>query len=457
MGQSFCVDRELLKRLVEYSDIKTSDTVLEIGAGLGSLTLLLAEKAGTVLAVELDPSLAKILKRIVAERPNVRIVEGDILHQGHLAFRKVVANPPYSISLPLLLALLRWKFSSAVMTLQREFAEKLVARPGEEQYGQLSILASYSTDVEFLEKVRRSAFYPQPKVESVVVRIRQRAPAFHVRDEEVFARMVKTLFTQRNRAVRNGLVTFLRNNAKATKAEARKLLDMFPHLDRRVEKLEEKDFADIANAAVDLVKGTKLIFEKLSFYVFPEVYIPSDDTFLLARHLDTSEGETVLEMGTGCGLLGILAAKRGANVVAVDINPHAARCSALNAELNGVTRGFKTRQSNLFDAVNDTKFDLIIFNPPYLPTDQNDKADGWLEKAWQGGSTGREVIERFIKELANHLKPNGRMLMVLSSLSDPERVLSALTTLGFEVAALEEEPLEFERLVVLRVVHRNQV
>jgi len=285
LGQSFCVDRELLERLVEYADIKTSDTVLEIGAGLGSLTILLAEKAGTgtVLAVEIDPALARILRRIFHERPNIRIIEGDILCQGHLAFQKVAANPPYSISLPLLLSLLRWKFDSAVLTLQREFAEKLVAKPGEAQYGQLSVLTSHSKDVEFMEKVRKSAFYPQPKVESVVVRIRQRTPAFHVRDEEVFARMVKTLFTQRNRVARNGLETFLRNSAGATKAEAKRLLEMFPHLDRRVEDLKGKEFADIADAAVDLVKSKKLTFEKLSFYVFPEVYVPSDDTFLLAN------------------------------------------------------------------------------------------------------------------------------------------------------------------------------
>ena len=457
LGQSFCVDLELLRRLVDYSDVKASDTVLEIGAGLGSLTILLAERAETVLAVELDPILAKMLRHTVADRENVRVIEGNILNLNHLVFQKVVANPPYSISLPLLQALLRWKFTSAVMTLQREFAEKLTAKQGEEQYSQLSVLASYRTDVEILERVPRSAFYPQPKVESVVVRIQQRPPTFHIRDKELFTRLVKTLFTQRNRKVRNGLATFLQHNVGASKDEARKLLSGFPHLDRRVEKLAAGDFADIANAAVGLVRGTKLTFEKLSLYIFPEVYRPSDDTFLLAKHLDVSAGEAALDIGTGCGLLGILSAKRGAKVVAIDINPHAVRCAQLNAKLNDVADRFEARQGNLFEKVGHREFDLIIFNPPYLPTEQNDKAERWLEKAWQGGKTGREVIERFMQALPRYLKPKGRMLMVLSSLSDPEKVVSALDAQGLDATTLEEEPLEFERLIVLRASCRNQV
>ena len=457
LGQSFCIDIRLLRRLVDYSSIKASDTVLEIGAGFGSLTILLAESAGTVLAVELDPILTKLLRHRVADRGNVRVIEGDILRQSHLVFQKVVANPPYSISLPLLLTLLRWEFTSAVLTLQREFAEKLTAKQGEEQYSQLSVLVSYRTDVELLERVPRSAFYPRPKVESAVVRVRQRPPAFHIQDEEVFFRLVKTLFTQRNRMVRHGLVTFLRQDAGASKEEARRLLSGFPHLDHRVEELAPRDFADITNPAVSLVKGTKLTFEGLSLYIFPEVYRPSDDTFLLAKHLDVSAGEDVLDMGTGCGLLGILSAKRGAKVMAVDISPYAVSCAELNAKLNGVASRIDAEQSDLFQKVSG-KFELVIFNPPYLPMDQNDRTKGWLEKAWQGGKSGREVIERFVKVLPSYLKPNGRMLMVLSSLTDPEKVVHALESQRLDVAILEEESFEFERLIVLRAsCIRNQV
>ncbi len=451
------MDRELLERLVEYADVRSSDIILEIGAGIGTLTSLLAEKArtGTVLALELDPALAELLRRRFHQRTNVRVIEGDILCQRHLTYQKVVANPPYSISQPLLSALLRWRFENAVLTLQREFAEKLVAGPGEAQYGQLSVLAGYSKDVEFMEKVPRSAFYPQPKVESVVVRIQQRTPAFHVRSEEVFSSVVKTLFTQRSRVARNGISAFLRKNAGATKVDAKKLLEMFPHLDRRTEDLTGAEFADIADVAVDLVKSTRLAFDRLRFYVFPEVYVPSDDTFLLAKYLDNVEGESVLEVGTGCGILGIIAASRGADVVAVDTNPSALRCALLNAELNGATRRFSVRQSDLFESVRGQKFSCILFNPPYLPTDDTERLSGWLEKAWAGGTTGRETIERFIAGLPNHLEPRGRMLMVLSSLSFPEKVIAILTSLGFEVAILGEEQFDFERLIVLRAVHRN--
>jgi len=450
LGQNFCVDSSLLHRLVDYCNIGKDDIVLEVGAGLGFLTSLLVDRAREVLAVEVDPSLVEVLKERFSNRSNVRIILGDVLCLPSLVFHKVVANPPYTISSQLLRNLLGWKFDCAVLSLQREFSEKLTAREGEKEYSPISVLARYRGKVKVLEHVPPNIFYPAPKVESTVIRIIPQPPPFHVRDEEVFQGLVRSLFTQRHRKTRNALQLFLREKAGARKGEMIALLEAFPHLEKRVVDLEPHNFGDLANVAVDLVHGKRIEYGGLVFYVYPEVYEPSDDSFLLARHLDLRPGQKVLDMGTGCGLLGILSASRGARVTAVDSNPFAVECSKLNARVNGLSERFEGRVSDLFRELGEERFDLIIFNPPYLPEEKGEVTGGWLEKAWQGGPSGTEVVERFLKEVRNHVQYDGQVMMVLSSLSSREKTIEGLRAQGFDVTVLAKEKLDFEELIALR-------
>jgi 16S rRNA (adenine1518-N6/adenine1519-N6)-dimethyltransferase len=450
LGQNFCVDSSLLQRMVEYCNVGKEDIVLEVGAGLGFLTSILADRAGEVLVVEVDPSLVKVLRERFDSRSNVRIIGGDVLDLPPLGFHKVVANPPYTISSELLTNLLEWKFDCAVLSLQREFAEKLMAHEGEENHGPLSVLARYRGRVEVLEHVPRNTFYPPPKVESAVVRITPQPPPFSLRDEEVFQELVRSLFTQRRRKARNALQHFLRGRVRATKRELPALLEGFPHLEERVADLKPSDFGDLANIAFNLVRGKRVEYGGLVFYVFPDVYEPSDDSFLLARHITLRPEQRVLDMGTGCGLLGILAASKGGRVTALDLSPFAVGCSRLNARVNGLSERFEARVSDLFQELGEERFDLIIFNPPYLPEEKGEVTGGWLEKAWQGGASGTEVAERFLKEVRNHLGVNGQVMMVLSSLSTPEKTVTGLEDQGFAVTILEKEKLDFEELVVLR-------
>jgi release factor glutamine methyltransferase len=177
------------------------------------------------------------------------------------------------------------------------------------------------------------------------------------------------------------------------------------------------------------------------------VYAPADDSLLLADNLVAGIGERVLDMGTGTGLLGLIAAKYGGQVVAVDLNERALKCAKENAKLNGI-RNFKTRKSDLFSKVPE-KFDLIIFNPPYLPTEDWEPKD---EEAisWDGGRSGREVIDRFLKDVKDHLVRGGRILMVGSSLSNYEKTISILKGQGFRISLLASRKLDFEELVVIR-------
>ena len=202
------------------------------------------------------------------------------------------------------------------------------------------------------------------------------------------------------------------------------------------------------------LSNKKVHFGKYAFTVAGDVYHPAEDTFLLARNLTVKEGERVLDMGTGCGILAVLAAEKASQVVAVDINPHAVACTQKNAELNGAE--IETRVGNLFEAVEvDEKFDLIVFNAPYLPVEFGE-GKTWVGKAWAGGKTGRVVIDRFIDIVPRHLTGNGRILLVQSSLSNVERTLKRFSQASLHAVIVDEEKLDFERIVLVKAKKRPE-
>jgi len=193
--------------------------------------------------------------------------------------------------------------------------------------------------------------------------------------------------------------------------------------------------------ALMVVDGFKLKIPK-------EVYKPSDDTFLLLKNLRVSKGEKVLEVGCGCGILALKAAKKAEKVVATDLNPIAVLAAKENVKLNRLTRKVEVREGDLFKPIRkNEKFDLIIFNPPYLPTTKKNKVEGWIEKAWDGGPTGRKIIDRFLAEAKTFLKKGGRILMVQSTLSNVEKTIKKLSRKGFQVNILDKKEFDFETLV----------
>jgi release factor glutamine methyltransferase len=186
-------------------------------------------------------------------------------------------------------------------------------------------------------------------------------------------------------------------------------------------------------------------------FVVPEqVYEPAEDTFLLARNLSIEKNSAVLDMGTGCGILAVLAAERASCVVAVDINPHAVACAQRNAELNGVAPKIETREGDLFEPIAPKEmYDLITFNAPYLPVGL-DEGESWVEKAWCGGKDGRSVIDRFTNESSKHLTRNGRILLVQSSLSNVERTLTLFAEKKLSTTVIESEKVAFEEIVLIQ-------
>ena len=174
----------------------------------------------------------------------------------------------------------------------------------------------------------------------------------------------------------------------------------------------------------------------------PEVYAPAEDTWLLLRAAikECRDGERVLEIGCGSGAVSGALSQR-ARVLATDINPHAVR--------EARDRGVEVIRTDLFSGICG-RFDLILFNPPYLPTHPGERMDDWLEYALDGGPDGRAIISRFLSEVGRVLAPAGRVLLLVSSLTGLPEVCMLIAQAGFAPEVFMEEQVEGEMLTVIR-------
>lgn len=219
LGQNFLIDGNIVRKIVAASGLQLTDVVVEIGPGAGTLTAALAAAAGQVVAVEVDRGLLPVLAETLAGLKNVTVVHGDAMEmdfdrlvagitESPAQAYKVVANLPYYITTPLIMRLLRQKFHIAdlVLMVQLEVAARLVARPGSKDYGALTVAVQYYCRPEILFRVPRTVFFPQPEVDSAVVRlVRRQEPAVAVVDEDLFFALVRGAFGQRRKTAANAL------------------------------------------------------------------------------------------------------------------------------------------------------------------------------------------------------------------------------------------------------------
>ena len=189
-------------------------------------------------------------------------------------------------------------------------------------------------------------------------------------------------------------------------------------------------------------------YNNIEYNECEEVYPPAEDTFLLIDNLEVYADEEVLEVGVGTGIVSISASFVCKNVLAVDINPHAIRCAENNIKLNNRSN-IKVIESDLFENVDD-KYDLIIFNTPYLPVEEDELSDDY-SKAWDGGVDGRKVIDKFIDDSLSYLKDNGRIQLVQSSLSDNEKTLEKYRKMGVNAEITAKEHAFFEDITLITI------
>ncbi|MEM2926916.1 MAG: 16S rRNA (adenine(1518)-N(6)/adenine(1519)-N(6))-dimethyltransferase RsmA [Candidatus Bathyarchaeia archaeon] len=252
LGQSFVVDEELIERMMNYAKVCDKDKVLDIGAGLGFLTEALAKKAERVFAIEIDPRLLKILRERLASYKNVSIIEGDLRKVRLPPIDKVVSNPPYSISSDLFLRRLL-DYRLCVLTLQREFVEKLMAEPGRPNYGRVSVMARLLWKIERLETLPRGVFQPIPKVQSCLVRLTRAQGSetlLPIVEDSSFLDLLSFLFSERRRNLSKVLRKYLELRRLPEKVEG---IGLDRHiLSLRVCDLEPKDFVTLAKELIAL-------------------------------------------------------------------------------------------------------------------------------------------------------------------------------------------------------------
>ena len=211
-GQSFLKSHAIAREIVQLAKVSSKDSVLEIGGGLGMLTRWIAAEAGKVHVIEIEPGLIKALNDVSRGFGNLEIIEGDALTVSLPDANKVVANLPYSISSEITFRLLReLNFESMVLMYQKEFASRLVAKPGSSEYSRLTVNVQYHAKAELMMDVSADMFYPVPAVDSTVVRITPRTEGPHAKDESIFHWMIGGIYLYPNKNVRKAFRIWFKN------------------------------------------------------------------------------------------------------------------------------------------------------------------------------------------------------------------------------------------------------
>ena len=257
MGQNFLIEGWVPQQIAEASGADRSCGVLEIGPGIGPLTVALAQRAGRVVSVELDKRLLPILDETLAPYPNAQVVQGDVMKLDLPAFVSdkfngftpiACANLPYNITTPVITALLEAGcFSSITVMIQREVARRICAQPGTADYGAFSLFCQYHAQTEICFDVGPECFLPAPKVTSSVLRLVPCPAPPEVHDRERFFQVVRAAFAQRRKTLLNGLCTTY--GSRLSKEELRQIItECGLPPDVRGERLGIPQFAALADA-----------------------------------------------------------------------------------------------------------------------------------------------------------------------------------------------------------------
>ncbi|MDD4953339.1 MAG: 16S rRNA (adenine(1518)-N(6)/adenine(1519)-N(6))-dimethyltransferase RsmA [Candidatus Omnitrophica bacterium] len=250
LGQNFLIDKNIRTKIIDSLSLDGKDAVLEIGAGRGEITVLIAEKAGQVYALEIDSSLCPILKDNLKAFLNIEVINKDILKldlKRYFAGKRirVVGNIPYYISSPILEHLIEHRavIQDIFITVQKEFARRVVSPPGGKEYGAFSCFVQYYLEPEIVFDIKKNSFSPVPKVDSSLLKLVVRPhPAVNPKDEKLFFKLIRAAFGQRRKTLRNSLSELIPADRLNDFFKAQKI-----DPNTRPEKLSLLDFANLSN------------------------------------------------------------------------------------------------------------------------------------------------------------------------------------------------------------------
>lgn len=264
LGQNFLVDDDIIQSIIDAAELKETDLVIEIGPGLGTLTSKLLEKAGKVIAIELDEKMLKVLNDRFSLYNNFVLINNDVLkvdlnkiieeNLGQLKSVKIVANLPYYITTPIIMKLLesKLKVESITVMVQKEVADRITATPGDKLSGAITYSVDYYAKAEEMIFVDKSCFIPSPEVDSAVIKLEiRKEPKVNVINEEMFFKVIKASFMQRRKTLTNGLINSGIIKDKEKLNSILKKANIEPNI--RGEKLTIEQFANLSNLIYETI------------------------------------------------------------------------------------------------------------------------------------------------------------------------------------------------------------
>ncbi len=252
LGQNYLIDKNKRDQIVNFANINNKDIILEIGTGIGTLTLELAKKAKKVIAIEQDSKIATILsERLKKEKiDNVELINDDALNVDFPKFNKIVSNLPYQISSPITFKFLNYDFDLAILMYQKEFANRMNGSVGTKDYSRLSAMLYFKCDVDALTDVSAESFIPKPKIDSTVVKLTPKENKISDEDFKVYSNFTKALFQHRNKKIRNALIDSRHIICKLDKKEMKE----------KINNIEDEKLNDYLKLRVIAIKPEDILF-----------------------------------------------------------------------------------------------------------------------------------------------------------------------------------------------------
>ena len=252
LGQNYLIDRNKRDQIINFGNVTKDDVVLEIGTGIGTLTIELAKKAKKVIAIEQDEKICSILaKRLKDEKiDNVELINDDALKVEFPEFNKIISNLPYQISSPITFKFLDYDFDLAILMYQKEFAARMNGEVGTKDYSRLSAMLYFKCDVEKLTEVSNESFIPKPQIDSTVIKLTPKENTIDNEDFRIYSKFTKALFQHRNKKIRNALI------------DSRHIISNIDKkvLKKRLNEIEDEKIQDYLKERVVVLSPEEILF-----------------------------------------------------------------------------------------------------------------------------------------------------------------------------------------------------